>query len=299
MISEPRSGVSGRQTARDSLLSFAVQHPVRYLWGLAADIWIFVSTVVIGSLAIVATLITRNGRPIDVLGRLWGRWIVRVCGIDLEIEGLERLQPGQSYILISNHLSNFDIWCTLGSMPFTVRFVAKKELLRLPVLGQALALSDHIVIDRQNPDAAIEKINAAATRAPDGIGILFYAEGTRSRDGKVHEFKKGGVSLALRAGLPIVPMSVSGTRKFLPRGCAVIRPGGRVRIVLAEPIPTAGLPFEAARRAERSRPRAWCSATTSRISRRTRHAVVRLVPFLFPLPLGRGAPCPPRSRSST
>jgi 1-acyl-sn-glycerol-3-phosphate acyltransferase len=92
--------------------------------------------------------------------------------------------------------------------------------------------------------AAIAKINAAAARTPEGIGILFYAEGTRSRDGKIHEFKKGGVSLALRAGLPIVPMTVSGTRKFLPRGCAVIRPGGQVRIVLADPVPTAGVPFE-------------------------------------------------------
>ena len=244
MMTEPRSGISP-SAARDSLWSFAVQHPVRYLWGLAADAWIFVSTIVLGLLAITATLISRSGRPIDVLGRLWGRWIVWACGIDLEIDGLERLVPGQSYVLISNHLSNFDIWCTLGFMPFTVRFVAKRELYRLPVFGQALALSEHIVIDRQNPQEAIERINAAAARTPEGIGILFYAEGTRSRDGTIREFKKGGVSLALRAGLPIVPVSVSGTRKFLPRGCAVIRPGGRVRLVLSQPIPTAGLPFEA------------------------------------------------------
>jgi 1-acyl-sn-glycerol-3-phosphate acyltransferase len=243
MIAEPGGGLTSPARARDSLLSFALQHPVRYLWGLAADAWIFTSTIVLGMIAIAATLLSRSGRPIDVLGRLWSRWIVWVCGIDLQIEGLERLEPGKSYVLISNHLSNFDIWCTLGGLPFTVRFVAKKELLKLPVFGQALALSDHIVIDRQDPQAAIGRINAATERSPDGIGILFYAEGTRSRDGKVHDFKKGGVSLALRAGLPIVPLSVSGTRKFLPRGCAVIRPGGRVRLVLADPIPTAGVPF--------------------------------------------------------
>jgi 1-acyl-sn-glycerol-3-phosphate acyltransferase len=169
---------------------------------------------------------------------------VRVCGIDLEVIGLEHLRPGQSYVLICNHLSNFDIWCTLARMPFVVRFVAKKELLRIPIFGQALAVSDHIVIDRGDPQSAIARINAAAARTPQGMGILFYAEGTRSRDGRVHEFKKGGVSLALSTQLPIVPMSVSGTRKFLPRGCAVIRPGGRVRIVLAEPIPTTGLTYD-------------------------------------------------------
>jgi len=241
---EPHGGVSSSPAARDSLLSFAVQHPLRYLWGLGADVWIFTSTIVLGLLAIAGTLVSRSGRPIDVIGRIWAKCILWVCGIDLQIQGLERLQPGQSYVLICNHLSNFDIWCTLARMPFQVRFVAKKELLRLPVFGQALGLSDHIVIDRQKPEEAIDKINAAAARVPEGIGILFYAEGTRSRDGKIHAFKRGGVSLALRAGVPIVPMSVSGTRKFLPRGCAVIRPGGCVRMVLADPIPTADVPYE-------------------------------------------------------
>jgi 1-acyl-sn-glycerol-3-phosphate acyltransferase len=244
MIVRPPGGATSTPASQDSLLSFATQHPLRYLWGLGADAWIFCSTVVLGLTAITATLLTRNGRTTDRIGSLWSRWIVRVCGIDLRVEGLEHLRPGQSYVIISNHLSNFDIWCTLASMPCTLRFVAKKELLRLPVFGQALALSDHIVIDRQNPDAAIDKINAAAARTPRGIGILFYAEGTRSRDGKIHDFKKGGVSLALRTALPIVPMSVSGTRKFLPRGCAVIRPGGQVRIVLGEPVSTAGLDYD-------------------------------------------------------
>jgi 1-acyl-sn-glycerol-3-phosphate acyltransferase len=129
-------------------------------------------------------------------------------------------------------------------MPFVVRFVAKKELLKIPVFGQALGVSGHIVIDRSDPQSAIARINAAAQHTEQGMGILFYAEGTRSRDGKVHEFKKGGVSLAISTQLPVVPMSVSGTRKFLPRGCAVIRPGGRVRIVLAKPLPTTGLTWD-------------------------------------------------------
>jgi 1-acyl-sn-glycerol-3-phosphate acyltransferase len=243
MLAQPHGSPRGA-TDDASLVSFALQHPLRYVWGLAADVFIFTSTVFWGLAAIIGTFVFRRGWVADRIGRVWSRAIVGVCGIDVEVVGLEHLQAGQSYVLISNHLSNFDIWCTLATMPFTVRFVAKKELLRLPVFGQALAASDHIVIDRQNPQAAIARINDAAARTPGGIGILFYAEGTRSRDGKVHEFKKGGVSLALNTQLPIVPMSVSGTRKFLPRGCAVIRPGGRVRIVLDRPIPTAGLAFE-------------------------------------------------------
>jgi 1-acyl-sn-glycerol-3-phosphate acyltransferase len=244
MAAEPGRSAASPPATADSLFSFALQHPIRYLWGLGADAWIALSTVVLASVVIVAMLISRSGRPADFIGRWWGRAIVWACGIDLEVLGLERLRRGQSYVIISNHLSNFDIWCTLASMPFPLRFIAKKELLRIPIFGQALALSDHIVIDRDNPQAAIEKINDASASRRDGIGILFYAEGTRSRDGKVHEFKKGGVSLALRAGLPVVPMSVSGTRKFLPRGCKVIRPGGRVRLVLGEPIPTAGRAYE-------------------------------------------------------
>lgn len=212
---------------------------VHLLWGVLADIYIFCSTVVLGSLAAVLTLALRTPWPVDVLGRVWARWMLKVCGINVDVEGLERLDPRQSYILVSNHLSNFDIWATLGALPLTIHFVAKKELLSLPFFGQALALSDHIVIDRANPEAAVACINErVAAQIGKGFCILFYAEGTRSPDGKVHPFKKGGITLALRTGLPIVPLSVSGTRKFLPKRRMIIRPGGRVKLVLDAPIDT-------------------------------------------------------------
>lgn len=219
--------------------------PVRLLWGLFADVAIFFITVWWGGLCIVLTLVTRRGWPADVLGPIWCQWILTVCGIRVDVEGLENLDRRQAYIIISNHLSNFDIWVTLAALPVKIRFVAKKELLRVPVFGQALALSDHIVIDRSNPEEAIARINdRVATQIDAGFCILFYAEGTRSPDGKIHEFKKGGVTLALRTGLPIVPMTVSGTRKFLPKRSVIIRPGGRVKIVLGKPIETRGVPFE-------------------------------------------------------
>ena len=212
---------------------------IAWMWGLAADLAIFVYTVGFGTLAVVATLVTRKPWPVDVLAPIWSRWVLTACGIHVDVVGLAHVDPKKPYVIICNHLSNLDILVTLVALPLKIRFIAKKELLRLPFFGQALALSGNIVIDRSHPDEAIARINArVAQQIDEGFCILFYAEGTRSPDGKVGAFKKGGVTLALRTGLPIVPMSVSGTRKFLPKGKAVIRPGGRVRIVIDAPIET-------------------------------------------------------------
>lgn len=230
----------------EPVTSLPFASPLHFLWGVSAAVAIFFFTVFWGLLCIVLTLVTRKAWPPDVIGRIWCRWILAVCGIEVELVGAEHIDPSRSYIIISNHLSNFDIWTTFGVVPAKIRFVAKKELLRFPIFGQALALSDHIIIDRSRPEQAVDIINRQASeRIGEGFCILFYAEGTRSRDGKVHDFKKGGTTLALKTGLPIIPMSVSGTRKFLPRGSAIIRPGGRVKIVLAAPIETKGLPLEA------------------------------------------------------
>jgi len=233
-----------RDPHNTSLFDFALSHPLHYIWGLAANAWIFVATFVLGWLSIIMMFVTRRGWPIESIGPVWARSILHACGIRVDMEGLEYLQSCESCILISNHLSNFDIWCTLAMLPKTVRFVAKKELTTIPIFGWALAMSDHIVIDRDDSDGAIRTINQSASKSPEGIAILFYGEGTRSRDGKVGPFKKGGVTLALRSGLPIIPMSVSGTRKFLPRACWVIRPDGRVKLKFSAPIQTTGVPLE-------------------------------------------------------
>jgi 1-acyl-sn-glycerol-3-phosphate acyltransferase len=226
-------------TAPRSLLT----RPSRLLWGLIATAATLLCTAGLGALAIGLTLATRRSWPTEVLGPVWSRWILKVCGIGVDIEGLERVDRQRSYI-ISNHLSDFDIWATLAALPLKICFIAKKELLRVPIFGQALALSGHIIIDRSNPEAAIARINERMAGAIGrGFCILFYAEGTRSPDGKIRPFKKGGATVAIRTGLPIIPLSISGTRKFLPKRSALIRPGGRVKIVLGEPIETADYPL--------------------------------------------------------
>ncbi|MBI4514524.1 MAG: 1-acyl-sn-glycerol-3-phosphate acyltransferase [Deltaproteobacteria bacterium] len=227
--------------AAESASAVPFSHPLRRLWGIGAALAIFFMTLFWGTLSVVMILVIRKGWPADACGRIWCRWILQVCGIEVELIGAEHIDPQRRYVIISNHLSNFDIWATFATVPAKIRFVAKRELLRFPVFGQALALSDHIIIDRAKPEEAVAIINQRAReQIGEGFCILFYAEGTRSPDGKVHAFKKGGVSLALQTGLPIIPLSISGAHKFLPKHHAIIRPGGKVRIVLAPPIETAG-----------------------------------------------------------
>ena len=145
------------------------RRPLRLLWGLAADAFIFVWTFVLGTTAVVLTLVTRRPVIIDVLGRLWCKGIVRACGIEVEVRGLDNIDPRRRYVLLSNHLSNFDIWCTLAAVPLPIHFIAKKELLRIPVLGQALALfldrlpeldrlGDHRCEDREEPHILVEAL---------------------------------------------------------------------------------------------------------------------------------------------
>lgn len=231
-----------------STATMAAQLPlraVRWVWGLAAVVLIFLITLLCAIVGIVATLMTGRTTMIDRLGPWWGRMVLAVCGVQVDVAGIEHIDRRRSYVLISNHLSNFDVWATFAALPLNLRFVAKQELTRLPFFGRALLMSDHVVIDRANPEQAIARIHArVATRGSSPFCLLFYAEGTRSPDGRIHAFKKGGVSLAIRTGLPVIPLTISGTWKLLPKGAWIVRPGGRVRLRIAPPIETSSYGIE-------------------------------------------------------
>jgi len=219
----------------------------KLVWGVVAHELVSAVTILLAIPAIVATIVTRRTWAIDFLAPIWSRIILFICGVRVDVVGLEHVDPNRSYVIISNHLSNFDIWATLAALPLRLRFVAKEELLRIPFFGTALRMSDHIVIDRSKPEDAVARINArVAAQAQGGkpFCLLFYAEGTRSPDGQIHAFKKGGVTLALRTGLPIIPLAISGTWKLLPKNALLIRPGGKVKIVLAPPIETTGMTLD-------------------------------------------------------
>jgi 1-acyl-sn-glycerol-3-phosphate acyltransferase len=213
------------------------ESPLRFCWAMAATGLAVLYTAVLASLA---ALSAAFGRPQGVgrFGRMWGRIIIRTAGVKVEFEGLENIDHVGSFILVANHQSMFDILALLAYFPRPVRFVAKKELLKIPIFGFALKNGGHIVVDRERGGQAVRK---AIEIAKSGICIVFFAEGHRFSDNQVHRFNPGAAWLALQTKLPCVPMAIRGSGAIMPRGARLVVPGGTMRMKMGQPIPTDSL----------------------------------------------------------
>jgi len=174
----------------------------------------------------------------SVVARFWARILLRVCGVRVEVEGQDNFDPKRPYVFMSNHQSHLDICAILGFLPAQVRFIAKKELYKIPLFGLTLRALGHVRIDRDDRAQAFASYDKAAEQIRSGTSIFIFAEGTRSPDGNVGPFKKGGFVLAIKAGVPIVPITISGGRKLLPKQKLVFRKGV-MKMVIAKPIDTA------------------------------------------------------------
>jgi 1-acyl-sn-glycerol-3-phosphate acyltransferase len=179
----------------------------------------------------------------DRLVRRWARWLVRLHGIPLTVTGRDRLDPDQSYVFAANHESFVDVWALVLAIPHSCRFVAKKELTKVPFFGPAMEDAGHISIDRRNLQSAFGSYDQAAEAIRSGLSAAVFVEGTRSRDGVMLPFKKGPFVLAIRAGVPIVPVLIRGGLENLPKGSIAVR-GLPMSVQFGEPIPTAGLAYE-------------------------------------------------------
>ncbi|HMB38601.1 MAG TPA: lysophospholipid acyltransferase family protein [Wenzhouxiangellaceae bacterium] len=176
----------------------------------------------------------------------WARVIAYLTPMRVEIEGAEHIDPDQSYVVVANHQSQYDIPLIYGFCGLDLRWVMKSEIGKLPFIAQGCRAIGHIFIDRGNPDQARDAINSAVGRLPRGTGVLFFPEGTRSRSGELIKFRKGAFRVAVDRNLPVLPMTVIGTRELLRPGSFRIRPG-RARLVIHPPIqPGSGLTDEAA-----------------------------------------------------
>lgn len=199
-----------------------------------------------GGAVILAALFRVKHRPggvYDWAGRNWGKALLRANGLAVRVEGLEQLAPGMSYVFASNHTSFADIWALFAGLPGSVRFVAKRELMSIPVFGMALRARGEIPIDRSKLRDAFAAYDEAAERIQAGLSAIVFAEGTRSRDGQLHDLKKGPFVLAIKAGVPIVPVFIDGTFEALPPGGWHVRPGA-ITLKIGAPIATAGRTFD-------------------------------------------------------
>jgi 1-acyl-sn-glycerol-3-phosphate acyltransferase len=165
--------------------------------------------------------------------------MLAVSFVRTEIKNKAKIVKGQSYVIISNHQSQYDILALVTTLGIQFRWIGKKEVLKIPIFGYALYASRNIFIDRSNTAKAIESINKGMDRLPKGAGVMVFAEGTRSDDGRIQEFKKGGFMAAILRKLPILPVTVNGSRRILPKGDLVVKPG-KVQVVVGDSIDTNG-----------------------------------------------------------
>jgi 1-acyl-sn-glycerol-3-phosphate acyltransferase len=191
---------------------------------------ISVYTIVLGAASIVSSLFDRRGYFAHGCARAWSWLILKTTGVRVELEGVERVVRGTTYVFVSNHQSIYDIPVIFASLPFQLRIISKASLARFPVLGWHLRRGGHLFVDRRHPDRA-GILGRWRALVSEGLSLLIFAEGTRSWDGRVARFKAGSFLLAIEAGLPIVPLAVIGTRQVMPKGRLRTEPADVVLVV--------------------------------------------------------------------
>ncbi len=198
------------------------------------------TTIFLSIIALIISPFDGRGKVIHKIARFWAFTHIRIGGIKVVTSGLDKI-TAPPYIFMCNHQSALDIYGLLFSLPLSFRWIAKRQLFLIPLFGWALKRAGHISIDRENPREALKAMDEAARKIRDGMNIIIFPEGTRSRDGSLLPFKKGGFSLALRAMVPIVPVGIVGTSTLQPKGSFIPAGKGVIYIHIGEPIPLEGM----------------------------------------------------------
>ncbi len=199
-----------------------------------------VSSLFLGVSAILTLFITKKPNWGHFHARLWGLVQLKAAGVKVRLTGKEKIDTSKAYVYMANHQSWFDIFVLLAYIPGQFRWLAKEELFRIPIVGKAMEVIGYIPIDRSNRSKAFQSLAKAAEQIRNGTSVMIFPEGTRSSDGILQPFKKGGFILAIQSQQPIVPISISGSYRILPKGKWLVRPG-LIQVTIHDPIPTAGL----------------------------------------------------------
>lgn len=211
-------------------------------WSLVfVDPLIIFSTLFFGVISLASSPFDPSGRFMMKTARVWARSLLAIAGVKVKVKGLEKLTPGASYVFASNHLSYMDTPVILTHIPADFRFMAKDGLFKIPLLGTHLGQAGHIPVPREDPRAAVKTMTLAAdTIRSRNISILVFPEGGRSNDGVLKPFKDGASYIAIKAGVPVVPLAIVGTREILAMHSSTFHRGS-VTLHIGDPIPTAGL----------------------------------------------------------
>jgi 1-acyl-sn-glycerol-3-phosphate acyltransferase len=201
-------------------------------------------TIVLGTISLVSSLFDRSGDVGHRCARAWSSLILKTTGVRVRVNGLERLDRSRSYVFAANHQSIYDIPILFAHLPFQLRIVAKQSLGRIPFLGWHLQRTGHLLVDRSRPGAGVVKKMARLVN--ERHSLIVFPEGTRSVDGTVARFKGGPFVLALEAGVPVVPISIDGSRHVMQKGRLMVRPG-EVTLTVHRPVDTVSVTREAVR----------------------------------------------------
>ncbi len=201
---------------------------------------IYLYTAACGTASLAGSLFDARGRWQHGCARAWSRLILASSGIRVRVEGMENIDRNSTAIFCVNHQSAMDIPVLFLRLPVQFRFVAKRSLFHLPFLGWHLRRSGHIPVDRGRPRQGLKSLEQAAERIRAGSSVVLFPEGHRSRDGQMLPFKTGSFHLAILAGVPIVPITLNGTRQVLKPDTYHVR-GGQIEMIVHPPIPTSGL----------------------------------------------------------
>jgi 1-acyl-sn-glycerol-3-phosphate acyltransferase len=183
---------------------------------------------------IVIALMRVSENSLHKVARIWATIILKLSRVQVETVGLENILRGKPQIFMSNHQSDFDIFIVLAYIPVQFRWIAKKELFRIPAFGKAMRNAGYIEMDRQNHGKALKSLEIAAQKIREGKSVMSFPEGTRSQDGRIKTFKQGMFHLALQAGVPIIPISIIGASEIMPKRSLVVHPG-KITMIIGKP----------------------------------------------------------------
>ena len=194
---------------------------------------LILDTCVLALLIIMVSPFDRNGNLVHYIGKFWALFNVYLFGTRLSIRGREKIEKGRAYIIMSNHQSLFDVWALIGKLPLQLRWIMKSGIKKVPLFGYALERMGHIYVDRRKRKNTVHSLEAAGKKIKEGTSVVIFPEGTRSKDGRLQKFHRGGAVLAFKSGVSILPVTVNGGRFVMPKDTLALMPG-KIEVVVGD-----------------------------------------------------------------